>query len=447
MITSLNFFTNLDYFNQTSKAFGLDFNRPPVTYITDSLKTLCRIENVAQDKASTQRILEKWLAKNKKKGKKPPMVIVCVSGGGLKATAWSMRVLQTADSLSGGRFMTHTALMTGASGGMLGAAYFRELLLRTHTTTETLDLYGNTPYNDVTKDLLNAISFSILTNDLFLPRSTYKMGTLNYRKDRGYAFERQLHENTAFRLDKKLSDYALAEQNATIPMLFVTPSVLNDGRMMVISSQPVSYMMMGHSSGKNEEAALPDAVDFGALFRHQQAGDLRFSTALRANATFPLILPNIQLPTQPAIELVDAGFRDNVGLKSALRFVHTFSEWISANTSSVTFVAIRAYNPNLNAPNSAQGGFFGELLNPISFAGNFLTLQEYEYRNELGFLRNQMRMKNIDILDFIHIPSKKLQNSPTSFHLTTLERTNISSAMQLPTNKIAFQKLLDVLKQ
>jgi hypothetical protein len=447
IVISVNFFTNRDYFNQTSKAFGLDFNRPPVSYITDSLKVLCSVENIAHDKAFTQNILTKWQSKNKKKGKKPPMIIVCVSGGGLKATAWSMRVLQTADSLSKGRFMAHTALMTGASGGMLGAAYFRELLLRTRSTAETVDLHGKTPYNDVTKDLLNAISFSILTNDLFLPRSTYKIGMLNYRKDRGYAFERQLHENTAYRMYKKLSDYALPEQNATIPMLFVTPSVLNDGRMMVISPQPVSYMMTRHSGDKNETLALPDAVDFGALFKHQQAGDLWFSTALRANATFPLILPNIQLPTQPAIELVDAGFRDNVGLKSALRFVHTFGDWISENTSSVTFMAIRAYNPNHYAPNSAQGGLLGELLNPISFASNFMTLQEYEYQNELGFLRNQMRMKNIHILDFTYIPSEVLHNSPTSFHLTALERTNISSATELPANKMAFQKLLDVLNQ
>jgi hypothetical protein len=445
LMVSLNFFTNLDYFNQTSKAFGLDFNRPPVSYTTDSLKMLCRAENVISDKTATQNILKKWQTKHNQKGKKPPMIIVCVSGGGLKATAWSMRVLQTADSLSKGQFMAHTTLMTGASGGMLGAAYFRELLLRKQLTAETVDLHGNTPYNDVTKDLLNAVSFSILTNDLFLPRLTYEMGTSKYRKDRGYAFERQFHENTAYRLYKKLSDYALPEQNATIPLLFVTPSVLNDGRMMVISPQPVSYMMTGHSGQENEKIALPDAVDFGALFKHQQANELLFSTALRANATFPLILPNILLPTQPAIELVDAGFRDNVGLKSALRFVHTFEDWISENTSSVTFVVIRAYETYRYAPNSAQGGLLGELFNPLSFASNFLTLQEYEYQNELGFLRNRKRIKNINILDFTYIPSKKLQNSPTSFHLTALERTNISSAIQLPANKMAFQKLLEVL--
>jgi hypothetical protein len=446
-LAGLNFITKLDYLNQTSMAFGLKFNVPPAPYITDSLRMLCREDIVKKDKAITQNILEKWRLKNQKKGQKPPMIITCVSGGGLKATAWAMQVLQTADSLSKGKFMSHTSLMTGASGGMLGAAYFRELALRKQFGTENIDLYGISPLNNVSKDLLNAVSFSIVTNDLFFPRSTWKMGVLQYRKDRGYAFERQLHENTFYKLDKKLSDYALPEQEAKIPMLFVTPSVLNDGRMMIISPQPVSYMMLGHTQNNKTKNDLPDAVDFGALFKQQEPGNLRFSTALRANATFPFILPNMQLPTQPVIEIVDAGFRDNVGLKSALRFIHAFDDWIKKNTSGVMIVTIRAYEPNHYAPNSSQGGLLENLFNPLSFAGNFLFLQEYEYQNELGFLRYELGMKNIELLDFIYTPSEKLLDSPTSFHLTSLERNNISAAINLPNNRLAFDRLGQVLKR
>ena len=377
------------------------------------------------------------------------MVVVCVSGGGLKATAWTMSVLQAADSLTDGQFMKHTALMTGASGGMLGAAYFRELVLRQQLDKEQTYLYGSKPLNDVTKDLLNAISFSIVTNDLFFPRSTYDMGKLHYRKDRGYAFERQFHENTGYRLDKSLSDYALPEQNAQIPLMFLTPSVLNDGRQMVISPQPVSYMMGEHVGEKEDsDDEVPDAVDFGALFRNQQAGNIRFSTALRANATFPFILPNIQLPTTPAIELVDAGFRDNVGLKSALRFIHTFENWINENTSGVTLVVIRAYDPSHYAPKSSQGGLLSNFFNPLSFASNFLALQEYEYQSDLGFITYMKSIKNIDVLDFTYSPTTvELSDSPTSFHLTSLERNNIFPCVMLPKNKQTFQKLNNLFKK
>jgi hypothetical protein len=48
----------------------------------------------------------------------------------LKATYWTFHLLQELERQTGGKFFDHTFLMTGASGGMLGAAYFRELYLR-----------------------------------------------------------------------------------------------------------------------------------------------------------------------------------------------------------------------------------------------------------------------------------------------------------------------------
>ncbi len=469
LLLVINFITKLDYYNETSKAYGLDFKVAPAKYSTDSLRALCNEEKVVKDKAATKEILNKWRDKNLVDNgqwavdrnkpnkqlstvnyqlstqKKPHLFVVCVSGGGLKATAWAMRVLQKADSLTSGKFSAHTALMTGASGGMLGAAYYRELLLRKQQG-ENIDLYGSKPVENVSKDLLNAVSFSVLTNDLFLPRSTYDMGTLKYRKDRGYAFERQFHENTEFKLDKLLSEYAEPERKAQIPLLFVTPSVLNDGRLMMISPQPISYMMGENVGEKMLEADLPDAVDFGAFFKQQKAGDLRFSTALRASATFPFILPNVQLPTEPAIELVDAGFRDNVGSKSALRFIHTFGDWLNANTSGVTLVVIRSYEPKQREPYSTKGGLLGNLFNPLSFAGNYLFLQEYEYQNDFSLLRDRYQIKNLDVVNFNYTPSEKLRDSPTSFHLTHFERSNICSADELDANKASFQKLVKLLK-
>ena len=41
-----------------------------------------------------------------------------------------MNALQRIDSLMNGRLMQQTVLINGASGGMLGAAYYRELYLQ-----------------------------------------------------------------------------------------------------------------------------------------------------------------------------------------------------------------------------------------------------------------------------------------------------------------------------
>ncbi len=42
---------------------------------------------------------------------------------------------------------------------------------------------------------------------------------------------------------------------------------------------------------------------------------MRLLTALRINATFPYVLPNVWLPSKPVIDVMDAGLRDNYGQK------------------------------------------------------------------------------------------------------------------------------------
>ena len=80
---------------------------------------------------STLAILEKWKAKNTDaSGKKPKLVIVSASGGGLRSALWTLTSLLHADSVSEGKLMDQTVLISGSSGGMIGASYVREILLR-----------------------------------------------------------------------------------------------------------------------------------------------------------------------------------------------------------------------------------------------------------------------------------------------------------------------------
>ena len=69
--------------------------------------------------------------------------------------------------------------------------------------------------------------------------------------------------------------------------------------------------------------------------------NMRMLTALRMNATFPYVLPNVWLPSEPVIDVMDAGFRDNFGEQVGIRFVHVFRDWILKNTSGVLLIQIR----------------------------------------------------------------------------------------------------------
>jgi hypothetical protein len=59
------------------------------------------------------------------------------------------------------------------------------------------------------------------------------------------------------------------------------------------------------------------------------------------NATFPYVLPNVWLPTNPVIDVMDAGLRDNFGQENTLRFIESFKNWLQENTAKVVIIQIR----------------------------------------------------------------------------------------------------------
>jgi len=439
ILIGINFLTSYDMFNHKNKGYGMDYTAELASYNSDNLKSICSPENVATDKAHTLGILNNWRAKF---DHDPRMVIFCVSGGGMKATVWAMQVLQQTDSLMNGDLFKHTPLITGASGGLIGTAYLRELYLRKHLG-EKVDLYHPKHVDNISKDLLNSIAFTIISNDLFLPWATFESGGHTYRKDRGYIFEKQLNENTENSFDRRLGDYKDYEIDATIPMMLITPSIVNDGRRLVISPQGVSYMMKAPVGASKQKIVEIDAVDFGRMFNDQDAYNLAFSTALRMNATYPFVLPNVYMPSQPQVEVMDAGFRDNFGILSATRFIHVFKDWIKENTSGVALIQVRGSDKMEELEPEGNEGMVESLLNPLGIAGQILTLQDYEHGNNLGFIYELLGEDMFEVIRFTYEPSQLNERASMTFHLTKREKNDILEAYNLDSNQESLFQLLE----
>jgi hypothetical protein len=438
LLIGINIITGYNIFNHKNKGYGLDYKVSPANYSSAYLEKICNTKNVNEDITNTLQILNKWRANFKED---PRMIVFCVSGGGMKASVWAMQVLQQADSLMQGKLMEQTALITGASGGMIGMAYMRELLLQQYLGKK-VDFYDKRHIDLISKDLLNSIAFTIVTNDLFLPWAKFESGGYTYRKDRGYIFEKQLNENTAYLLNKKLSDYRDYERSATIPMMMVTPSIVNDGRRLIISPQGVSYMMKAPIGFRQSNTVEIDAVDYGRLFSQQNAYNLKFTSALRMNATYPYILPNVYLPSKPNIEVMDAGFRDNYGMLSATRFVHVFKDWILENTSGVVLIQVRGSDkPEEIIPKDGEG-MVESMLNPLGIASQILELQDYEHGNNLGFLYDLLGEDKFDIIRFTYEPSQINQRASMTFHLTTREKNDIMQAYFMEENQKSLLQLV-----
>ena len=233
-----------------NKAYGLNYTniseRP--AYNKQSLQQLCLPGNITADKNNMTVILENW--KKKQKEEKPVMVFINVSGGGLRSGTFVMNTLQKLDSITRGRLMQHTMLMSGASGGMLAATYYRELY-RQKGKGKVIDLYDPEYTDNIAKDLLNPVFSSMIARDIFSPAQKFDVGSFKYIKDRGYSFEQKLSENSKDLLNTQFRDYREDERSATIPLMIFNSTITRDGRRMMLCSQPSAVSMAAKHAGRS----------------------------------------------------------------------------------------------------------------------------------------------------------------------------------------------------
>jgi hypothetical protein len=446
VVLLINLAIKKDIIDTRSKAYGLDYrhrdSRPPYSF--GYLDSLFTVRLAAEDKKGTIATLDRWKNKFKEKTK-PKLVVINLSGGGSRSATWCMDVLQYADSILDGNLMSHTVLMTGASGGMIAAAYFRELYWE-KLQGRPIDLYNSNYVENVSRDLLNSIMSSFAINDFFTPFQRFRLDSNVYSKDRGYAFERQLNINTGDALDKTIGYYAKPVREALIPMILFTPTITADGRKLLICSQPVSYMTWPEYQDPGSNSRDIDAIDFGRYFAAQHAGDLRLTTAIRMSATFPYVLPNVYLPTRPIIDVMDAGLRDNFGQETSLRFLHVFRAWINENTSGVISIVIRDSRKNQAMPIRKEKALPGMIMEPLfTIQRSWSDYQDFEQDDLTAYAEHFFRVPFSRII-LQYVPKKGTEIAALNWHLTGREKTDIDESLLSPANRDAFRRLVEAMK-
>ncbi|MBC8033464.1 MAG: patatin-like phospholipase family protein [Chitinophagaceae bacterium] len=439
LIVLFNLLYKYEVIDPTNKAYGLNYNknikRPE--YNRQSLLQLCTPEKIETDKKQMIEVLENW--KRKQLSERPLLYLISTSGGGTRSATFTLNVLQQLDSISGGTIMHKTFLITGASGGMLGAAYFRELAL-SRMSDSTLHLQDRKYVDNISKDLLNPMLSSFVARDLASPAQKFKVGDYTYIKDRGYAFEQKLSENTGGLLNKQLKNMAADERNAKVPLMLFNSVVISDGRKMILSTLPVSFLMRPIYDTANAPYIDPDAIDFAAMFANQDPMNLRMLTALRMNATFPYILPNVWLPSTPVIDVMDAGLRDNFGQESALRFLFVFKDWIRENTSGVVLIQVRdRKNGGWEQPYESKKvtDVFTKPL--LLLQNNWHKMQEYNQNDLLSLSMHAFEGKLLK-LAFEYVPKQQEVPAALNFHLTRREKQDIFESLGTPGNKKMFEQ-------
>lgn len=470
LLLNLMYSVNALYITNVHQAYGLNYDNPPAKYNLEQLQKLNSNSIYQADSLRGIEILNNWRAKFPA-DEPPSMVMVCASGGGLRASLWTYRVLSVAEervkqstgSLLGKPLFDQTRIITGASGGLIGAAYYRELYLHGQLPGDP-DLHA-TYLENIGRDLLNPVIFTMVVNNILVPPQYFRYHDRNYVKDRGYAFEKQLSLNTHGLLDKSIAEYTEPEYRAEIPMLVLSPTIINDGRKLYIGAQPISYLNRsapGDTYIPNEKLK---GVDFQALFSEHNAGDLYFPTALRMSASFPYIAPSISLPSDPSIEIMDAGVADNFGISDALRFLYVFKEWIAQNTRQVVIVSIRDTNKNPKLTEPLPKAIVERMFTPISSVyNNFTNIQDINNDTMLEYALSWYGGE-LHKVDFVYdheayyagymtdsastldklIENRVLQRASLNWHLTTREKENIIDNIYTLQNQKAMETLCELM--
>jgi hypothetical protein len=182
----------------------------------------------------------------------------------------------------------------------------------------------------------------------------------------------------------------------------------------------------------------PDAIDFTAFFNKQDPMNLRLLTALRMNATFPYVLPNVWLPTNPVVDVMDAGFRDNFGEQTAIRFMNVFKEWLRENTSGVVLIQIRDRKTG-GWQNPYESDDITELVTkPLMLLQyNWYKMQEYNQDDLLSLSQNDLKVPFNKIV-FQYVPKNELEAATLNFHLTREEKIDIANALTSEENQKEF---------
>ena len=189
-----------------------------------------------------------------------------------------------------------------------------------------------------------------------------------------------------------------------------------------------------------------EQIEFTRFFANQNAYNLRFISALRMNATFPYIMPLVSLPSEPVMEIIDAGARDNFGLKTAIKYIFTFRKWLEENTSGIIIVQIRERPKDPVIENTKRRSALGKISGPIgSFYNNLFNIQAYN-NDELVQYASEWYKGKMDIIDF-QLRVDKEQSISLSWHLTNREKKQIAKSLLLKQNIAALRRITELLKK
>lgn len=268
--------------------------------------------------------------------KRPVLVVVAADGGGIRAAVWTASVLTRLED-RGSSFSTHVRLITGASGGMLGATYWAATLTPTGGHFDRAPLPASVLLDRVKTGALSAVASGLVFRDLWPP-------PLRRGHDRGTELELAWERNCPVLADT-IGSLADGERAGWRPSVVLSPMVVEDGRRLVISNLDLGALLESAAAAVAGPAGLSQSGCQALEIWPWAAETLSLSTAIRLQANFPWVLPSTEIPPivpgGPRCRVVDAGYYDETGVDLACAWIRRHFEFLRKETGGVVLLQIR----------------------------------------------------------------------------------------------------------
>jgi hypothetical protein len=340
------------------------------------------------------------------------VIVVAASGGGIKAAAWTTRVLTGLEESSPRIFGDSVRLISAVSGGSVGAMYF----VSEYDASGT-GLPSNKSDLEEAVARAEASSLDDIAWGLVYPDFLRVFVPVFEHLDRGEALEAALTRelpNRKHHLWSPLADWREGVLEGSRPAVVFNATVVESGERFLLGTTDLSPAL-GRTSLRDPQ------------FPQFAGRDVSLVTAARLSATFPYVSPAARpdiAGTQ--IHVVDGGYTDNYGMATLLTWLDEALRAPGNPVRRVLIIEIRASPPAAEPPPLSWRGWPFQSYAPISAMLNVRDVGQLpRNEEELDILRRFAASCKIDIEDSIF--EYPPEDAPLSWHLSPNDKKEIET--------------------
>lgn len=378
--------------------------------------------------------------------KRPNLVVlVATSGGGIQAAAWTAAVLDEIQAQEPS-FKKHLALISGASGGSLGAMHW---LQATYGDARG----GSRAATEVARyNALDHAAWGLLKPD-FLRSIIPGSHSFFEVEDRGEALERKwldaLGELRQSRPDPMMSHWMAnaSRDKDPWPVFAINATQLESGQPFVFATGAMDNPQPGErrvkAMGKQTESLIG--------MRH----DIRVVTAVRLGATFPWVSPAARSAGIPHIG--DGGYFDNSGTLTLIRWLKqaiTGMREVAGSEREILVVRLSSFPKRVEKPSDNEDrtapsrGWTFQSYSPLQALYAVREAGQQEFGTELveASVGRWHAHPGVRFIDLPYVAPGHCKQPPLSWRLTDVQIGCLDSALKALRDDQSFKDLVAKLR-